>query len=151
MARIHARKKGKSGSTKPTVSQADKWLEYNNNEIADLIVNLAKKGKSASEIGNILRDQHGVPDVKAITGKKITAILTEKGLASSLPEDFTNLLKQALRLRKHLEKNSRDDSNRRGLQLTESKIKRLVRYYKAKRVLPADFYYDVNNIELLLR
>ena len=151
MARIHARRKGKSGSTKPAVSQADKWLEYNNNEIVDLIVDLAKKGKSPSEIGNILRDQHGVPDVKAITGKKITAILAEKELASSLPEDFTNLLKQALKLRKHLEKNSRDNSNRRGLQLTESKIKRLVRYYKAKKILPTDFYYDVNNIELLLR
>ena len=42
-------------------------------------------------------------------------------------------------------------NNKRGLQLTESKIKRLVRYYKNRKVLPADFYYDVNNIELLLR
>ncbi len=151
MARIHARKKGKSGSTKPTVSQSDKWLEYNNKEIVDLIVSLAKKGKSASEIGTMLRDQYGVPDVKAIVGKKITQILKEKKLAPELPEDMLNLLKQALKLRKHMERNHNDDSNRRGLQLTESKIKRLVRYYKARKVLPADFYYDVNSIELLLR
>ncbi len=151
MARIHARKKGRSGSTKPAASQADKWLEYGNKEIEELIVDMARKGKSSSEIGTILRDQHGVPDVKAITGKKISEILEEKELAPGLPEDLTNLLTQALRLRKHLERNPGDDNNRRGLQLTESKIKRLMRYYKGRGVLPADFYYDVNNIELLLR
>lgn len=148
---MHARKKGKSGSTKPAASQSDKWLEYNNDEIKKTIVDLAKGGKSASEIGTILRDQYGVPDVKAITKKSITRILEDNKLAPALPETLINLLKQALKLRKHLEKNPHDDSNRRGLQLTESKIKRLVRYYKNKRVLPADFYYDVNNIELLLR
>ena len=151
MARIHARKKGKSGSTKPTASQSDKWLEYNNDEIVKIIVDLAKVGKSASEIGTTLRDQYGVPDVKKITKKSITQILTEKELMSPLPEGLTNLLKQALRLRKHLEKNSHDDSNKRGMQLTESKIKRLVRYYKTKKLLPVDFYYDAKNIELLLR
>ncbi len=151
MARIHARRKGKSGSTKPPVLQADKWLEYTHNEIFDLIAELAKKGKSASEIGNILRDRYGVPDVKAITGKKITEVLRERGLSPNLPEDLGNLLRQALKLRKHLERNKNDKSNRRGLELTESKIKRLVRYYKGKGILPASFYYDVNKIELLLR
>ncbi len=151
MARIHARKKGKSGSTKPAVSGSDKWLEYNNDEIVKLIVDMATEGKQSSQIGTILRDQYGVPDVKLITKKKITTILEENKLASPLPEDMTNLLKQALKLRKHLEKNSRDEHNRRGLQLTESKIKRLIKYYKAKKILPKDFYYDVKTIELLLR
>lgn len=151
MARMHARKKGKSGSTKPVVSQADKWLEYNNDEIVKIIIDLAKAGKTPSQIGLTLRDQYGVPDVEALTKKKITQIMKEHKLAPALPEDLTNMLRQALNLRKHLERNPRDQSNSRGLQLTESKIKRLVHYYKRKKTLPADFYYDVKNIELLLR
>ena len=151
MARMHARKKGKSSSKKPLVSGSDKWLEYDNDEIFKLVADMAKAGKPASEIGGILRDQYGVPDVKAITKKSITQILKEKELLPRFPEAMMNLFKQALKLRKHLEKNPKDFSNSRGLQLVESKIKRLVRYYKAKKLLPADFYYDVKNLELLLR
>ncbi len=148
---MHSGKKGKSGSTKPIVSQHDKWLEYNHDEIEKIITDLAKAGKSSSEIGLILRDQYGIPDVKAITKKTITQILKKNKLGSRLPEDLTNLLTQALKLRKHVEKNPKDNSNSRGLQLTESKIKRLIRYYKMRNILPGDFYYDVKNIELLLR
>ncbi len=148
---MHARKKGKSSSKKPIASGSDKWLEYDNDEIVKLIVDMAKAGKRASEIGVALRDQYGVPDVKAITKKTITQILKEKELLPALPEAMSNLLKQALKLRKHLEKNKNDDSNRRGMQLAESKIKRLIRYYKAKKMLPSNYYYDAKNIELLLR
>jgi len=148
---MHSRKKGTSGSTKPSVPQHDKWLEYSNDEIEKIVTDLAKAGKPASQIGLILRDQYGVPDVKAITKKTITQILKKNKLASGLPEDLTNLLHRALKLRKHLDKNHKDESNRHGMLLTESKIKRLIHYYKARRVLPADFYYDAKNIELLLR
>ena len=151
MARIHARKKGKSGSSKPMVSSVDKWLEYNNDEIVALVVDMAKEGKDASQIGLTLRDQYGIPDVHAIVGKKMTTILEENELAPDLPEGMRNLLKKALKLRKHLENNSHDNHTRHGLQLTESKIKRLIRYYKAKKILQRDFYYSADNIELLLR
>ncbi len=148
---MHARKKGKSGSSKPIKSESDKWLEYNNEEITKFIVELAKDDKGASQIGTILRDQYGVADVKAITGKKITTILEENKLAGELPEGFENLLRRALKLRKHLEKNPHDNSNNRGFQLTESKIKRQIKYYKGKGTMEPDFYYRADQIELLLR
>jgi len=148
---MHARKKGKSGSTKPMVSNVEQWLEHNNDEIINLIVEMAKNDVPASKIGAVLRDQYGVPDVKAILGKKITEVLEEKGFKQELPEGLKNLFVRALKLRKHMENNPHDLSNKRGMQLVESKIKRLVKYYKTKHILPSDFYYDVNNIELLLR
>lgn len=151
MARMHARKKGKSRSTKPMISEVDEWLEYNNDEIISLIIDMAKKGMPASQIGTTLRDQYGVPDVQALTGKKLTQILEEGGLKPELPETLRNLLVRALKLRKHLETNPHDLSNRRGLTLVESKIKRLIRYYKMTGALPKDFYYDSETIELLLR
>ena len=89
-------------------------------------------------IGIILRDQYGVPLVKPITGKSITRILKEKGLLKPIPEDLENLLKKASRLRAHLEKHRKDYHNKRALQLIESRIHRLEKYYKRKGVIPAD-------------
>lgn len=90
----------------------------------------------------ILRDQYGIPLVKSVTGKKITKILEERGIKQDLPEDLLNLIKRALRIRKHLEEHPKDMSSRRGLQLVESKIHRLVKYYKRVGKLPQDFVYN---------
>jgi small subunit ribosomal protein S15 len=48
---------------------------------------------------------------------------------------------RATRLRRHMERNSKDFSNKRGLQLTESKIFALTRYYKKRDMLPQDWRY----------
>ena len=53
------------------------WTEYSNEEIEELVLKLRKEGKSTSVIGVILRDQYGIPDVKTVTGNKITAILSK--------------------------------------------------------------------------
>ena len=55
------------------------WTEYSNEEIEELVLKLRKEGKSTSVIGVILRDQYGIPDVKTVTGDKITAILEKHG------------------------------------------------------------------------
>ena len=47
------------------------WVTYSNEEIEELILKFSKEGKSASEIGVTLRDQYGIPSVKAVTGEKI--------------------------------------------------------------------------------
>jgi small subunit ribosomal protein S13e len=66
---------------------------------------LAKKGLTPSQIGVILRDSHGVAQVRFVTGSKILRILKAKGLAPDLPEDLYHLIKKAVSIRKHLERN----------------------------------------------
>lgn len=58
-----------------------------------------------SVLGVILRDSHGVAQVRFVTGNKILRILKSKGLAPDLPEDLYHLIKKAVAVRKHLERN----------------------------------------------
>lgn len=58
-----------------------------------------------SVTGVILRDSHGVAQVRFVTGNKILRILKSKGLAPDLPEDLYHLIKKAVAVRKHLERN----------------------------------------------
>jgi small subunit ribosomal protein S13e len=55
--------------------------------------------------GVILRDSHGVAQVRFVTGSKILRVLKAKGLAPDLPEDLYCLIKKAVSIRKHLERN----------------------------------------------
>ncbi|HNR25168.1 MAG TPA: 30S ribosomal protein S15, partial [Methanobacteriaceae archaeon] len=105
------------------------WIEYSTEEIEELILKLNKEGNSASKIGVILRDQYGIPDVKVVTGMKITKILEKHDQALEYPEDLMNLIRKAVNVRDHLEENPKDLHTRRGLQLMESRIRRLVKYY----------------------
>jgi small subunit ribosomal protein S15 len=150
MARLHSRKKGKSGSTRPARLEKPVWVERSAKEVEQEIVKLAKKGLSKSMIGVKLRDSMGVPLSKIITGKKISTILEENSISTPLPEDLTNLVKKALNLRRHLEENPKDLESRKGLQRTESKIYRLIKYYKRKGVLAPDFKYDSEKVRTLV-
>jgi small subunit ribosomal protein S15 len=135
MARMHSRAKGKSGSRKPLSKDSPEWVSYKANEVEMLVAKLAKQGLSAAEIGLSLRDSYGIPSIKALTGKTISKILEEKKLAKELPEDLIALMRKSIQLTKHLEENSQDRSAKRGLQLTTSKINRLVTYYKKTGVV----------------
>lgn len=66
------------------------------------------------------------------------------------PEDLTALVRKAVNIRRHLEENPKDLHNRRGLMLVESKIRRLVKYYKRKGVFPPNFKYQPDKAGLLL-
>ena len=142
MARMHSRKKGKSGSTKPAKRTVPSWLGYKAKEIELLIAKLAKDGKSGSAIGMYLRDVYGIPDVKLVTSKRMQQILQEKNLSKQLPEDLVALIKKSVKIRKHLKTMRKDMPAKRGLQLTESKIGRLAKYYKRTGVLKPDWKYD---------
>ncbi len=134
--------KGKSHSTRPVSKRPPSWCKYQPEEVEALVIKLAREGHPPSRIGTILRDQYAIPLVKPLTGKTITQILKEAGLAPSIPEDLENLLKKAARLSAHLEKHRKDVHNKRALQLVEAKIHRLAEYYKQEGVLPSDWKYE---------
>jgi len=144
-----SKKKGKSHSTRPVTSDVVAKLKVSEDEVVSLIVDYAKKGYSPSMIGILLRDLHGIALTKAIIGKKITQVLAEKGLAPPLPEDLANLIRRAIRIRRHLEEHPKDYFSLRGLQLVESKIHRLAKYYKRKGILPPDWKYEPEKISLI--
>lgn len=149
MARMHARKRGKSGSDRPVVKENPEWVEADTNKVTELVVKLAKQGKSSSEIGTELRDQYGIPDQKLITGKSITDIMKEKDVYPDLPEDLLDLMEKAVNLHEHIERHYKDISNKRGLQLIESKIRRLAKYYIREGVLPEGWKYSRERAEML--
>ena len=124
------------------------WCRYTSEEVEALIMKLYKEGHSPSKIGIILRDQHGVPLTKPITGKSVTQILKERKVFSSLPEDLENLLRKATHLHVHYDKNKADLHNKRALQMMEATIYKLSKYYKRKGVLPADWKYSPKAIAL---
>lgn len=150
MARLHSRKKGKSGSVRPPRLEKPVWIERSAEEVENLVIKLARKGFSKSMIGIMLRDSYGIPLVKVVTGKKITQILDEHEIQVPLPEDLSNLVKKALNIRKHMEENHKDLEGKKGLQRTESKIYRLIKYYKKAKELEKDFKYDPEKIRTLV-
>jgi small subunit ribosomal protein S15 len=88
-----------------------------------------------------MRDRFAVPLVKSITGKNIQEILAANKQASAVPEDLGALLRKAEDLRRHLEKNKKDAVNKRSLAMLESKIHRLVKYYRAHGQLRPEWQY----------
>jgi small subunit ribosomal protein S13e len=66
----------------------------------------------------------------------------ESGLAPEIPEDLYQLIKKAVAVRKHLERNRKDKDSKFRLILIESRIHRLARYYRTTRKLPPNWKYE---------
>jgi small subunit ribosomal protein S15 len=141
LARIHSHRHGRSHQTRPPSKRIPQWVTYSPEEIEALIVKLGKEGKTASEIGMILRDEYGIPLVKPILNKSVVEILREKKVYPSIPEDLQNIMNRAQRVQKHLQVHRSDRKNVHSLELIEAKLYRLVKYYKRKGILPEDFKY----------
>jgi small subunit ribosomal protein S15 len=151
MSRMYSRKKGKSGSHKPLKAKTD-WVKVKPAEIEKAIVELAKEGKPSAEIGMILRDQYGVPSTRAVAKKKVSAVMKEnKVYNDKFPEDMYNLIVKAVDLKAHMSKNKKDYTSYRGLELTESKIRRLAKFYKKKGTLPAEWKWDIDKAKLWVK
>lgn len=149
MARMYSKAKGKSGSKKP-LKRIPSWAPYKETEVEKLVVKFAKAGKSSSEIGLILRDSYGINDVKALTNKKISAILKENNTGRKLPEDILALIKRLVSINQHLEKNKKDETAKRGLQLTSSKLRRIIAHHRSTGKLPKDWKLEMERLKMYL-
>ncbi len=150
---MHTRRRGSSGSDNPAADEPPEWSDVDADDVEERVVELAEQGHDPSVIGLKLRDEGvkgtPVPDVKNATGKKVTEILDEHDAGSDLPEDLRNLMARAVRLREHMAENQQDAQNKRALQNTESKIRRLANYYRGG-ALDEDFRYTYENAVDLL-
>ncbi len=140
----------KHASSKPVRDAAPKWVPMLPREVEAKVVEMARDGKQPAVIGLTLRDSYGVPSVQELTGKKIAQIIKDAGAAPALPQDLLNLLHRAIHLQEHLSGNKNDLHNLRGLELMESRIRSLAKYYHGKAVLPEGWVYSREGAKLLV-
>ena len=148
---MYSHGKGISTRSLPYRRTPPSWLEISVKDLGDQICKLAKKGMHPSKIGVLLRDQHGIPQVRGVTGSKILRILKLRGLAPEIPEDLYHLIKKAVSIRKHLEANNRDTNAKFRLVLTESKIHRVARFYRRVKALPPTWKYVSSSAKTLVQ
>ena len=150
---MHTRRRGSSGSDKPVADDPPEWSDVDSDAVENRIVELAEQGHSPSEIGLKLRDEGvqgtPVPNVQLATGKKVTEVLEGHDASADLPEDLRNLMERAVGLREHMAANPNDAQNKRALQNTEAKVRRLADYYRGD-ALDADFQYTYEHAQELL-
>ncbi len=150
MGRMHSKGKGISSSALPYRRTPPSWLKSTPEEVCNQIFKLARKGLTPSQIGVQLRDSQGIAQVRFVTGNKVLRILKSEGLAPQIPEDLYHLIKKAVQVRKHLERNRKDMDSKFRLILIESRIHRLTRYYKTKGAVSPTFKYESSTASTLV-
>ena len=150
MARMHSKGKGTSGSSKPNNDTAPSWSESDKGTVEELILKYANEGHSSAKIGTLLRDMHAVPDVRLVMGERISQTLSRNNLDSTYPEDMMNLMRKALSLIDHLSSNKKDLHNRRQLELCESRLRRLAKYYVGTGRISSTWTYKRDQWRLMV-
>lgn len=140
----------RAGSRKPIRDAAPEWVAMLPREIEKKVVELGRQGMQPAAIGLRLRDQYGVPSVHESTGKRVTEILAANKLTPKIPVDLANLIRRSITLQEHLLRNRKDLHNQRGLEMMESRIRRLAHYYQKNEQLPADWKYSREASRLLV-
>jgi small subunit ribosomal protein S15 len=148
LGRIYSHRTGCSHSTRPTSKRTPTWVTHSPDEVAALVVKLAKDGLTSSEIGVRIRDEYCIPLVKSLMGKPVSEILKENNLAPALPEDLKKILDKVRRLQAHLQTHHGDHKNVRSLELLEARIHRLSKYYRSIGVLPRTWKYSAKVAQL---
>ena len=148
---MYKSRKGQSGSTRPHVTDAPEGSNTDKEAVQSLVLDLAKSGMSTAEIGTVLRDKHAVPNARLVLGKRIGQFLAENDMMGAYPEDMMNLMRQAVAIINHLGSgNHKDIHNKRALEITESKIRRLASYYIGENRLPSDWRYKRDELRLMV-
>ena len=151
MARMYKSRKGQSGSTRPHVTEAPEWSNTDKEAVEALVLDLAKSGLSTAQIGTVLRDEHAVPNARLVLGKRIGQYLAEQDMMGTYPEDMMTLMRQAVAIINHLGSgNHKDIHNKRALEITEAKIRRLASYYIGEKRLPSDWRYKRDELRLMV-
>jgi small subunit ribosomal protein S15 len=151
IARLHSKKKGKSGTKRQKSKVVPEWSKTKKAQLKELILKMSKEGIPPSKIGLALRDQHGVPNVRAVLGMRIADFLRSEGALPELPEDLMNLIRKVVRMQEHHKAVKNDTHNRVKMSHVESKIARLVKYYSGRGMIPAGWKYERDKVALLVK
>ena len=149
MARLYSKRKGKSKSRKPLMSEAN--VEVDMKKIDAPVAAYIKQGMNSAMIGQNLKDKHNVGYIKAAFGMRLGQYLAEKGVKKEMPDDLVALMRKAVIIRKHLTANHRDVYGKVRLHRVESKIWRLSKYYIQSGKLPASWKYDPEQAALMIK
>jgi len=131
-----AKKKAETKTEAPT-------KKLNTAELEKEIVSMANKNIPSAKIGLALKKEYGIPKAKYSLGK-INKILAKNKIVR-FPEELQNLLDKATKLKQHTAKNHKDQVSKRGLQITEARIRKLAAYFKRSKVLDSTWEYKSKN------
>jgi small subunit ribosomal protein S15 len=151
MARLHSKRKGKSGTKRPKTNIVPEWTPIKKSEIEEIILKMAREGVSQAKIGLTLRDQYAVPNIRAQLGVSLKQFLKNEKATPEYPDDLLNLIRKAVRMSTHTKTSKNDTHNRVKLIHVESKIQRLAKYYSSKGMLPSGWKYDREKASLLVK
>jgi hypothetical protein len=73
MGRLHSKGKGISSSATPYSRTPPAWVKTTPEQVVEQICRLAKRGATPSQIGVVLRDSHGIAQVRFVTGMSYPA------------------------------------------------------------------------------
>ncbi len=151
MARLHSKKKGKSGTKRPRSYSTPEWTPMKPADLRETILKMAREGVPPAKIGLTMRDQYGVPNLRSQLGMSLKAFLIKEKVAGEYPEDLLNLIKKAVRMTGHIKGGKNDVHNVVKLGHVESKIQRLVKYYSSKGMIPSGWRYEREKAALLVK
>ncbi|CAA2979947.1 UDP-glucuronate 4-epimerase 3 [Olea europaea subsp. europaea] len=153
MGRMHSRGKGISASALPYKRTPPSWLKISSQDVRNctspslLLITIQN---NLFHLAPSVQFKKLPAQVKSVTGSKILRILKGHGLAPEIPEDLYHLIKKAVAIRKHLERNRKDKDSKFRLILVESRIHRLARYYKKTKKLPPVWKYESTTASTLV-